>query len=116
MTSADARCRPQHEPNVIWPLLATVIRATPYSGRRPGPTLAAGSTTIIIVSIRSFAVTGMSCEHCARAVRAEISRLPGITAVDVDVAAGTVRVTGDPLPGDAPLRAAIEDAGYEFAG
>jgi copper chaperone len=57
----------------------------------------------------------MSCEHCASAVRAEISKLPGITAVDVDVTAGTVRVTGDPLPGDAALRAAIEEAGYEFA-
>jgi copper chaperone len=77
---------------------------------------AAGSATIIIVSTRSFAVTGMSCEHCASAIRAEISRLPGITAVDVDVTAGTVRVTGDPVPGDTPLREAVEEAGYEFVG
>ena len=58
----------------------------------------------------------MSCEHCASAVRAEISRLPGVTGVDVDVDAGTVRVSGDPLPGDALLREAVEEAGYEFAG
>jgi len=58
----------------------------------------------------------MSCEHCARAVRAEISKLPGVTGVDVDVTAGTVRVTGDPVPGDAPLREAVEEAGYQFAG
>ncbi len=58
----------------------------------------------------------MTCGHCASAVRAEISKLPGITDVDVDVAAGTVRITGDLLPGDAPLREAIEEAGYEFAG
>jgi len=58
----------------------------------------------------------MTCAHCASAVRAEISKLPGITDVDVDVAAGTVRIVGDPLPGDAPLREAIEEAGYEFAG
>ncbi len=58
----------------------------------------------------------MTCDHCASAVRAEISKLPGITDVDVDVAAGTVRITGDPLPGDAPLREAIEEAGYESAG
>lgn len=69
-----------------------------------------------IVSSRSIAVTGMACDHCASAVRAEISKLPGITDVDVDVAVGTVRITGDPLPGDSPLRAAIEEAGYEFAG
>ena len=69
-----------------------------------------------VVSTRSIAVTGMSCEHCASAIRAEIGMLPGITEVDVDVAAGTVRITGDPLPGDAPPREAVEEAGYEFAG
>jgi copper chaperone len=58
----------------------------------------------------------MTCDHCARAVRAEISRLAGVTGVDVDVATGTVRVSGDPLPGDVPLREAVEEAGYEFAG
>jgi len=58
----------------------------------------------------------MTCDHCASAVRAEISKLPGISDVDVDVAAGAVRITGDPLPGDTPLREAIEEAGYQFAG
>ncbi len=58
----------------------------------------------------------MSCEHCARAVRAEIGKLPGVTGVDVDVAAGTVRVTGEPLPADAAVRDAVHEAGYEFAG
>jgi len=68
------------------------------------------------VSSRSVAVTGMTCDHCASAVRAEVSKLPGITDVEVDIAAGTVRITGDPLPGDTPLRAAVEEAGYELAG
>ena len=68
------------------------------------------------VPSRAIAVTGMSCDHCASAVRAEISKLPGVTGVDVDVAAGTVRVSGDPLPGDGPLRGAVEEAGYEFGG
>jgi copper chaperone CopZ len=61
-------------------------------------------------------INGMSCEHCARAVRAEVGRLPGVTGVDVDVAAGTVLVTGEPMPGDAALSEAIEEAGYEFPG
>jgi copper chaperone len=68
------------------------------------------------VSTRSIAVTGMTCDHCASAVRAEISKLPGISHVDVDVAAGIVRITGDPLPGDTPLREAIEEAGYALQG
>ncbi len=68
------------------------------------------------VATRSIVVSGMSCEHCAKAVRAEVSALAGVTGVEVDVAAGKVRVTGEPLPGDAALREAIEEAGYEFAG
>jgi copper chaperone len=69
-----------------------------------------------IVSTRHIAITGMTCDHCANAVRAEISKLPGVTGIDVDVAAGSVRVSCDPLPGDATLREAVEEAGYEFAG
>jgi copper chaperone len=68
------------------------------------------------VETRSLVVTGMSCEHCATAVRAEIGKLDGVTGVDVDVAAGRVLITGSPLPGDAALRAAVEEAGYELAG
>jgi copper chaperone len=71
---------------------------------------------MVNVSTRSIAVTGMTCAHCASAVQAEIGKLAGVTGVDVDVAAGTVRVSGDPLPGDAQLRGAVEEAGYEFAG
>jgi copper chaperone len=77
---------------------------------------ASTGVTMMSVSSRSIAVTGMSCDHCANAVRAEISRLPGVTGVDVDVDAGAVRITGEPLPGDASLREAVEEAGYEFAG
>jgi len=58
----------------------------------------------------------MSCDHCARAIQAEIVKIPGVTDVDVDVAGGTVRITGDPLPGDALLHEAVTEAGYEFAG
>jgi copper chaperone len=59
-------------------------------------------------------VSGMSCEHCARAVRAEIGRLPGVTDVAVDVASGEVRIVAEPVPDDAALRAAVDAAGYEM--
>ena len=65
---------------------------------------------------RSIVVTGMTCEHCARAVRDEVGQIPGVSAVDVDVAAGQVRITGSPLPEDWALRAAITEAGYQVAG
>src|ERR1700749_2801036 len=93
----------------FWRAYATSTTTRCRSRLSPG-------VTMTNVSTRSIAVTGMTCDHCASAVRAEISRLPGVTGVDVDVAAGTVRVTGDPLPGDVSLREAVEEAGYEFAG
>jgi copper chaperone len=68
------------------------------------------------VETRTIVVSGMTCEHCANAVRGEVGKLPGVTEVDVDLAAGTVRVSGEHLPGDSVLREAIEEAGYEFAG
>jgi copper chaperone CopZ len=58
----------------------------------------------------------MTCDHCARAVTAEISKLPGATDVDVDVTAGKVRITASQPLDDAALREAIDEAGYEFAG
>jgi copper chaperone len=60
-------------------------------------------------------VVGMTCEHCAKAVRTEISGLPGVTNVDVDVVTGKVTVVADPVPGDAALEAAVDAAGYELA-
>jgi copper chaperone len=60
-------------------------------------------------------VSGMSCEHCATAVRTEIGGLPGVTDVDVDVTSGEVRIVAEPVPDDAALRAAVDAAGYELA-
>jgi copper chaperone len=68
------------------------------------------------VGTRSLEVTGMTCDHCASAVRAEISKLAGVSRVEVDVATGAVLVAGDPLPADTALRAAVEEAGYNMAG
>ncbi|TGN75588.1 copper chaperone [Streptomyces bauhiniae] len=62
-----------------------------------------------------FTVTGMSCGHCAASIKEELTGVPGVSEVDVDVAAGTVAVEGTDLD-DALLRAAIVEAGYEVPG
>jgi copper ion binding protein len=60
-------------------------------------------------------VVGMTCDHCVRAVRAEVSTIEGVTDVDVDLAHGVVRVTAEqPVPTTA-LRDAVEEAGYTLA-
>ena len=69
------------------------------------------------MSTATYTVSGMTCEHCVRAVNDEIGSLQGVTAVAVDlVPAGmsTVTVTSDhPLP-DAEIAAAVDEAGYEL--
>jgi copper chaperone CopZ len=58
-------------------------------------------------------VRGMSCGHCVSAITTAVSALPGVAGVDVDLGAGTVRVSGTPEP--IQVTAAIEDAGYDVA-
>ena len=49
--------------------------------------------------IETHDVVGMTCDHCARAVRAEVSAIEGVTDVDVDLTRGVVRVTAEqPVP------------------
>jgi copper chaperone len=67
------------------------------------------------VSATVITVTGMTCGHCVNAVQAEISRLPGVSGVDVDLETGTVQITAEPPPDAAALRAAVAEAGYEIA-
>jgi copper chaperone len=66
-----------------------------------------------------WTVTGMTCGHCEAAVRDEVSRLGGVTAVEVDLVPGgvsVVTVTSDAPPDEAALRAAVDEAGYELVG
>ena len=60
----------------------------------------------------SYRVPGMTCEHCKAAVMTEISAVPGVESVAVDLDTKLVKVSGHPLE-DAALRAAIDEAGYE---
>ncbi len=61
-----------------------------------------------------YTVPGMHCGHCETAVKEEVSAVPGVESVVVDLDAKRVDVTGTALE-DAAIRAAIEEAGYEAA-
>jgi copper chaperone CopZ len=60
----------------------------------------------------AYAVPGMHCDHCVAAVEQELSAVPGVESVDVDLATKRVVVTGESLD-DGALRAAIDEAGYD---
>jgi copper chaperone len=59
-------------------------------------------------------VTGMSCEHCVKAVTQAAQSLEGVKNVKVDLKAGTASLEYDPAKTTlAKIKAAIEDQGYE---
>jgi copper chaperone len=72
----------------------------------------------LMSSTTTYSVSGMTCSHCVAAVTEEVSRLDGVSAVDVDLdAGGNSRVTvtsAAPLPVDA-VRNAVDEAGYALA-
>ena len=68
------------------------------------------------MSTASYTVVGMTCQHCVSAVTEEVSGLPGVTGVEVDLPTGGLTVTSDAPVDEAAVRAAVEEAGYEVAG
>ncbi|CAB4655205.1 MAG: cation-transporting ATPase [Actinobacteria bacterium] len=59
-------------------------------------------------------VSGMTCGHCVSAVTMELSLLPSVTEVDVDLESGQVTITSDTALEQAQLATAIDEAGYEL--
>jgi copper chaperone len=67
-----------------------------------------------VSALSTYTVAGMSCGHCVAAVTEELTKLPGVTDVDVALETGRVTVESEtPLDADA-VRAAIDEAGYEL--
>jgi copper chaperone len=68
------------------------------------------------MSTATYTVVGMTCGHCVSAVTEEVSQLPGVTGVDVDLANGGLTVMSEAPVEESAVRAAVEEAGYEVAG
>ena len=68
------------------------------------------------MSTASYTVVGMTCGHCVNSVTEEVSQVPGVTEVNVDLASGGLTVTSEGNVDDAAVRAAVEEAGYQVAG
>lgn len=58
-------------------------------------------------------VQGMTCGHCVASVQQEVGRIPGVTGVEVDLAAGAVAITSTDELDAAAVAAAVDEAGYE---
>ena len=64
----------------------------------------------------TYSVTGMTCDHCVRAVTAEVTKITGVASVSVDLAAGQVTLRSDSPVDPADVKAAVEEAGFEVTG
>ena len=58
----------------------------------------------------TYTVKGMTCEHCVRSVTEEVSEVPDVTGVDVDLASGRVTVSSERSVDDSAVRAADSEA------
>ncbi len=63
----------------------------------------------------TFTVTGMTCDHCKNAVTTELSRLDGVTLVDVDLTTGAVTVESTERLDRVSVAEAVDEAGFELA-
>jgi copper chaperone len=64
----------------------------------------------------TYTVVGMTCGHCVSAVTEEVTQVPGVTDVDVDLTSGRLTVSSDTPVDDDAVRAAVDEAGYHLAG
>ena len=66
------------------------------------------------MTTQTFAVTGMTCDHCVRAVTEELQALAGVTQVSVDLhpgGASHVTVDAERQIADAEVADALDEAG-----
>jgi copper chaperone len=59
-------------------------------------------------------VSGMTCGHCVSAVIMELSLLPSVSEVEVDLETGQVTITSETAMDQTLLATAIDEAGYEL--
>jgi copper chaperone len=61
----------------------------------------------------TFRVPGMTCGHCKQAVTTELSKLAGVSTVEVDLGTKAVTVTSGATLAWAQIAEAVDEAGFE---
>jgi copper chaperone len=65
----------------------------------------------------TYSVAGMTCGHCTSAVTEELTKLPGVQQVSINLVAGgtsAVHVTSESVLDESQVREAVDEAGYEL--
>ena len=64
----------------------------------------------------TYTVSGMTCGHCVASVTEEVSEIPGVDDVQVELESGRLTVVSDAPLDPALVRTAVEEAGYAVTG
>ena len=64
------------------------------------------------MNTHKYKISGMTCRHCERAIRDEVSELPGIHVDEVSLETGMLTVSSDGDIKDMKVLEAVEEAGY----
>lgn len=62
--------------------------------------------------MQTYKIEGMTCQHCAKAVKEAVEALPNVEEATVNLEAKTVTVKGN--ADHAAIKSAIEEEGYEL--
>jgi copper chaperone len=65
-------------------------------------------------STTTYTVAGMTCGHCVSAVTEEVSKIPGVVEVRIDLSSGALEVAGSSPVDDDAVEEAVHEAGYEL--
>ncbi|WP_378785851.1 heavy-metal-associated domain-containing protein [Nonomuraea fastidiosa] len=66
------------------------------------------------MSTATYTVNGMTCGHCVSSVKEEVSEVPGVTGVEVDLATGLLTVSSDEPVARDLIASAVKEAGDEL--
>lgn len=68
------------------------------------------------MSNNTFTVAGMTCSHCVMSVTEEVTQVPGVQDIEVDLATGRLTVVSEADIDPTAIEAAVQEAGYQLAG
>lgn len=66
------------------------------------------------MSTKTFTVKGMTCGNCVKHVTQDVSRIPGVTAVEITLETGAMVISAEGEIDDAAVDQAVVHAGYEL--
>ena len=63
---------------------------------------------------KTIIIEGMSCEHCEMHTKKELEKINGVISAEADADKGQAVVEMEKELAEAKLKAAVEEAGYEY--